>query len=261
MLSTENLSRLIEPVICRATASAMYPGLQWRDRWAELVLEKLEVVPGLMQSFRVSAERQFDSLQRCKWVDDQLLAFLRRYPDAQVVELDAGLSTRFHRISNACDWPRFSWVAVDTTDVTDIVSSVFPKLDHHARLAIDGLGADWLGSLSWRCDKPLMIIDDGGLIGGRQMTQVLKQGLLSLSERHMPVHLLVTQKASRIQILTDAPGRPLTLLAQSDAPENGSALLLQRFILSLKHRFLSSQQLRVAHFEIKPSHTREDVEL
>lgn len=251
MLSTETIGRLIEPVICRATASSMYPRLRWRDRWAELVLERLDVAPELTRTFRVSSEHQFDSLERCKWIDDQLLEFLRRYPDAQVVELNAGLSTRFHRISNACDWPRFSWVAVDTSDVTEVVSYVFPKLDHHARVAFDGTGVDWLNGLPWRTGQPLMIIDDGGLITDRRITEALLEGLMDVAERYTPVHLLVTHSASGIQALMDVSGRPLTLMAQSNAPEN-DITALQRLLMILTRRFISGQQLRVAHFEMNP---------
>lgn len=251
MLSTETIGRLIEPVISRATASAVYPRLGWRDRWAEMVLEKLDVAPELMRSFRASSEQQFDGLQRCKWIDDQLLTFLRRYPNAQVVELNAGLSTRFHRISNACDWPRFSWVAVDTMDVTEVVSYVFPKLDHHARVTFDGIGVNWLDSMPWRTGAALMIIDDGGLVTDRQTTQTLLQKLLRIAERHTPVHLLITQKILNIQALINISGRPLNLLTHSNESEDGLPLI-PRLLLRLKNRFSSRRHLRVAHFEINP---------
>ncbi len=260
MLSTDNIGRLLEPVIDRATASARYPRMRWRDQWAEMVLEKLGVAPILTRTFRVSTAQQFDNLQRCKWIDDQLLAFLQRYPDAQVVELNAGLSTRFHRISNACDWPRFSWVAGDTTDVIDIVRHVFPTLDHHARVVFDGAGVDWLDAMPGKSGKPLMIIDDGGMIADTRMMDALIKGLGRVARHHTPVHLLITQTASGIRHLANVAGRPLALLAQSDSGLNAPSFI-QRTVLTLKHRLLSCPQLRVAHFKIKSLHNCEDLAL
>lgn len=88
------------------------------------------------------------SLGRCQWIDKQVLRFFQCHPTGTGIEVNAGLSTRFHRLSDASDWPRFSWRTVNTEEVSGYVNLVFPVLDNHVSIVSDEPFEHWVDQLS-----------------------------------------------------------------------------------------------------------------
>lgn len=70
-----------------------------------------------------------------RWVGE----FLARHPDGTVVELGAGLSTRFERIDNG----KARWVDVDLPDAIALRQSHFAATPRRTFLAASVLDADW----------------------------------------------------------------------------------------------------------------------
>lgn len=148
MLNTLQLSDLVNPVIDRARTDVIRRATGFADWAAKNVLERLGVDARQYssQTDRIAPEIP---LLRCMWIDRQLQQFFALHPDGQGIEINGGLSTRFHRISALLDWPRFSWSAINSPDVTDCLQYVFPTLDNHRFIASDAPLQCWNKHIEW----------------------------------------------------------------------------------------------------------------
>lgn len=98
------------------------------------------------------------ALERSKWLDQQVIDFLTQYPTALGIELSAGVSTRFHRISNTLEWPQFRWADINTPETHAFNQSLLPITDNYRSLGCDLYQQDWLYQASWQPSQPLLIL-------------------------------------------------------------------------------------------------------
>jgi O-methyltransferase involved in polyketide biosynthesis len=70
------------------------------------------------------------------WVGD----FLRRYPDGTVVEIGAGLNTRFERLDNG----RVHWYDLELPDIVELRRRFFSDSERRTTLAASVLNPDWM---------------------------------------------------------------------------------------------------------------------
>src|SRR4051812_17243247 len=101
------LSLDIRKALCaRAHARRQWPEMGFNDQSANLLAQLLGI--NLKQRLPLQDEQKI--IERCQWFDERCLDFFQRHPRAMCIELGAGFSTRFHRLSDTADWPRFEWV-------------------------------------------------------------------------------------------------------------------------------------------------------
>ncbi len=149
---------LFEPLLDRAVASAYLPGFGFIDRAAETLIENLGIAASHRQRALRRLKHDSRSILRCQWIDEQLQSFFAEHPEGTAVEVGAGLSTRFHRLSYSGDWPKFSWLSVDSNSVIDSVSHCFPSVDNFSYYA-SGLGnTRWLRTLKQSNRAPYFIV-------------------------------------------------------------------------------------------------------
>lgn len=129
--------------------------LQWRaapvfsprgfipDPVAPIFLEKLGLPVKKILSLDQQQQRQM--ISSC-WLDQQCLEFFRNYPEGLVIEIGAGYSSRFHRLSSALEWPRFKWCVLDQKSIIHSLRNLLPTIDHFT-LAIDHESDDWMKNL------------------------------------------------------------------------------------------------------------------
>lgn len=150
MLHTYELSDLLAPVIHRANIKSNILA----DRAAVYVLEKL----GISTQYNISLSPQQNVLARCQWIDQQLLSCFQEYPKTECIEVNGGLSTRFHRLSEKSDWPQFSWSAINPHDINDYLQYVFPKIDNYRSLGDDNSLTSWQKHIPWHSRKNKILI-------------------------------------------------------------------------------------------------------
>lgn len=155
----------------RAHAQRQWPEIGFKDQWASLLAQLLGI--SLKQRLSLPLERQL--IQRCQWFDDRCRDFFQRHPQALGIELGAGLSTRFHRLSDTSDWPRFKWVDVDLPHITESKASVLPTIDNYRLVAADIVNDDWLSRVGWESGQPLLVLMEGvaSELEGEQMLQLI----------------------------------------------------------------------------------------
>ena len=131
-----------------------WPELGFNDQSASLLAQLLGV--NLKQRMPLLDEQHL--IERCQWFDERCHDFFQRHPRATCIELGAGLSTRFHRLSGTADWPRFQWVDVDLPHVTASKSEVLPAIDNYRLISADIMNDNWLGQSGWTSGQPLLIL-------------------------------------------------------------------------------------------------------
>jgi len=93
----------------------------------------IDQLPGVMSS-------QVAAAVRTEIFDEVACDFLRRHPAATIVNLGAGLCTRFDRLDNG----QVRWVELDFELVIELRRHLFPDTDRHFSLACSALDFNWL---------------------------------------------------------------------------------------------------------------------
>jgi len=172
----------------RAHAQRQWPEIGFSDQSATLLAHLLRI--NLKQRLSPIDERQL--IERCQWFDDRCRDFFQRHPRALCIELGAGFSTRFHRLSDTADWPRFQWVDVDLPHITASKAEVLPAIDNYRLVDADILEDDWLSLSGWVPGQPLLILMEGVApeLEGELILQLiyrLRQGAASAQEIELVV--------------------------------------------------------------------------
>lgn len=201
MVTSEQAEDLLLPLLVRANAVRAWPQVGFVDQAAEYLVRKLELEqPEWREGYRITARHQLE-LTRCKWIDEQVRKFLDVYPEAMGIELGAGLSTRFQRLSAASDWPRFSWADVDAADVIDCADLIFPRTDNYRLVACDIVRDDWLKKTGWKAQQPLIVIIETLPQAAclRELKTILAPIVNVIANNETPVHLIFDYASPALQ--------------------------------------------------------------
>lgn len=182
---------IYDALSARAYAQQSWPELGFHDRAARLLARLL----GINTPVRNDPLWERGCLVRSQWFDARCRRFFTLHPQGMCIDLGAGLSTRFHRLSEADDWPRFSWVDVDLPDITAIKSKAIPKIDNYQLIAANIVQDDWLAASGWHPNTPLIIT----------LESVLSD--MSLSEIYAVFAIIAKHctAASQIEVVFDYP--------------------------------------------------------
>lgn len=150
VVSPTELSQLTEPLIERASLPYLF-----RDRAAAFVLSKLGLDNAVVSSKRPSKLQRW---QISRWIDNRVEAFFEKFPTGQGIEIGGGLSTRFHRLSDRAEWPRFQWLALNQADVDDCLKYVFPPTDNYRSVASGSPLQCWDVYANWRGTPPTIVL-------------------------------------------------------------------------------------------------------
>lgn len=93
-------------------------------------------------------------------LDQWLAAFLQRCPDGAIVEIGAGLDTRFERLDNG----RVRWFDVDLPDVIDLRRRYFEETDRRRFIASSATEVDWTEPVLQSGSPEVMFISQGVLL-------------------------------------------------------------------------------------------------
>lgn len=137
---------LIIPLYGRKVCSEYYPNL-FNDPEAEKICNKLDYdfetngkkmknIFGLFGAIEV-AQRQYDI---CVEIKD----YLKKYPNASVVNLGCGLDDTFHK----CDNDKCSGYNIDFPDVIDIRNNLLPAKDRETNISSDLTDYSWMDKIN-----------------------------------------------------------------------------------------------------------------
>ncbi|HEY9724283.1 MAG TPA: class I SAM-dependent methyltransferase [Oscillatoriaceae cyanobacterium] len=93
---------------------------------------------------------------RTELLDKGVSAFLAKHPDATIINLGAGLDTRFFRLDNG----RLTWFEVDLPRSMALRKQLMPEGDRHPYVTGSVLETDWLDAIG-KPKTPVLIIAEG----------------------------------------------------------------------------------------------------
>ncbi len=188
MVSTEMMA-----LNARADAVQFWPEMYFYDRAAIVLSRILNIDAGVR--FCPLDERRY--LRANHWLDQRCLAFFNQHPKGLGIECGAGLSTRFHRLSEQHEWPQFSWVDIDSEESIALKSRAMPVIDNYRLIANDNQLKELFSAIQWDGSTPLMIVIDGLSHGvDAEWFNSFLQMLLAQRCGNTPIRLFVVLEAS-----------------------------------------------------------------
>ncbi|WP_337885503.1 class I SAM-dependent methyltransferase [Fischerella thermalis] len=97
---------------------------------------------------------------RGKAFDKIVSEFLQKYPQTPVVEIGAGLNTRFERLDNGS----LRWFDLDLPDAMTVRKSFFEESDRRQFISASVLETEWIESVNASTDGPILFIAEGVLL-------------------------------------------------------------------------------------------------
>ncbi len=132
------------------------PDALWRDPAAVDIVERLDCDWGRFDDDWIT---QIGVAVRTEILDDATRAFFARAAQPTVVNLGAGLCTRFARVDDG----RVRWVDIDVPEVVAVRRALVAETDRYRIVAASILDPGWTDRLELRPDATLLFIAEGVL--------------------------------------------------------------------------------------------------
>ncbi len=114
---------------------------------------------------------------RTEILDDYSRAFLEQYPAATVINIAAGLDTRFYRMDNS----QLTWIELDLPESMAVRRQLMEETERHKTIVASALDTDWMDEL--QRDSPVLFIIEGLLM---YLTEEQIVGMLSAITERFP---------------------------------------------------------------------------
>ncbi|MGG6297023.1 class I SAM-dependent methyltransferase [Leptolyngbya sp. AN02str] len=125
-----------------------------RDRKAVEILEGLDYD---FSKYEKSWTSQLGCVVRAMEYDHLVQNFLETHPSAMIVNLGAGLCTRFSRVDNG----EVHWCEVDFPEVIALRRKFFQESARHQFIAQSILDFSWMDNIQRQPNQPMMILYEG----------------------------------------------------------------------------------------------------
>lgn len=146
---------MLLPVWGRAEYSHLYPELL-DDPRAEEIMGKIDY------DFS-KVEKGFDEyggvsyLLRARNFDDAIKEYIKKYPEATIINPGAGLDTTFFRVDNG----KFAWYDLDLPDAIDFRKKLIPETSRSECIAKSAFDISWFDDVGYKEEKGIYFIAGG----------------------------------------------------------------------------------------------------
>lgn len=159
-LTTNVLSNISETMLITVWARAVETERQWGLLSDPVAIDVVNQIDYDFNSFESAKMSQAGCCIRSRQIDNMTLAFIDQYPDAVVIQLGAGLDTRYQRLH--C--PDIThWYDLDLDEVIAIRQRLCPNHEKNTLLALSMFDETWIDTVQ-KHDKPVLIILEGVLM-------------------------------------------------------------------------------------------------
>lgn len=159
------------------------------DRAALLLANELGVDTNKQLSFDERA-----AIARSQWLDHCIIQCLKTSPQAIGIEFDAGINTRFHRVSAQLEWPTFRWADINTPDTSAFSQRLLPITDNYRQLGLKEEQNDWLYRAGWQPGSDLLLVTEHA---NERFWECVRQALAECGTAK--VHVIFCAPTSEIQ--------------------------------------------------------------
>lgn len=196
--SLEGVSEtLLIPLYGRALETEREDGFIRDLKAVEVVNRIREELPTL--HLACSPQLQLGLCIRTQILDERVREFLEKSPDANIVNLGAGLCTRFTRFDNG----KCHWAEVDLPQVENIWHQIYQESEHHKFIGGSVTATDWFDKVVKKPEAKTLFIAEGLLM---YFPEGIVQSIL----------LNIGQRFPGSEILFDVVGIPEWMTAYSD---------------------------------------------
>jgi methyltransferase (TIGR00027 family) len=200
------------------------------DRFAVEAVDRIDYDWRKVDKPNITRNR-FGVALRTRQFDDWAADFLRRNPNATVLQLACGLDSRAFRLNLPAG---VHWFDVDLPDVIDVRRRLYQDADGYRMIAASVTDEGWLGEIP--ADRPVLVIAEGLLMYLRE-TEV-RQLLRRLTDRFRAGELIFDGVAPWVaaftQMLKKHAGRWYDYPAYWTTIRGGSDI--ERWNAKLRHR-------------------------
>lgn len=166
---------MLIPLHARATETQQ-PNPMFQDPYAVQMVGQIDYN---FSPFAADPSGQLGIAIRTEVLDEKTSAYIKAHPNAQIINLGAGLDTRFERLDNG----QVHWVELDLPESIAVREHFLQPSERHLHLAHSALDHAWMTHPAIRTNRPTLVIAEGLFIYFSE-TQV-KALLLAMAE-HFP---------------------------------------------------------------------------
>ncbi|QDL07048.1 class I SAM-dependent methyltransferase [Brasilonema octagenarum UFV-E1] len=141
--------------------------------------EILEAIDYDFDKFAPAKNSQIGVCLRGMILDNWVRTYLKQYPQGSVVEIGAGLNTRFERVDNG----EVRWFDLDLPDSMLLRKQFFEETERRKFITASALETDWIESVKAVSTEPCLFVAEGVLMYFNE--QQVKQLFTNLLE-HFP---------------------------------------------------------------------------
>ena len=213
MKSLENVSETLWLPLFGKARESKRPDALIHDSQAEKIAEKAcELKPELDKWWtQLSKETQALMIWRNESIDAYVSDFIHQNPTATVVNLGAGLCTRFSRLDNGS----INWLEFDLPDVKDVWLNFNQETDRH-RYYVESIFEDeWINTIKTYSKEPVIFIAEGLLM---YFSKEQVKGLLNKLISQFPKSELVAEVYSKIALKRPHPDVKKTTAKRFENP-------------------------------------------
>jgi O-methyltransferase involved in polyketide biosynthesis len=213
MKALENVSETLWlPLFGKARESKRDDAFFKDPKAIEIAEKACELIPDLSKWWvQLSRETQALMIWRSEALDRYVSGFISRNPNGTVVNLGAGLCTRFSRLDNG----KITWVEFDLPDVKD-VWLFFNKESHRHQYSTQSLfESEWIETINLNSSGPVMFIAEGLLM---YFSKEEVAGLLKKLSTEFPNSELAAEIYSKIALKRPHPDVKKTSAARFKSP-------------------------------------------
>lgn len=134
----------------------------------------------------------FGSCLRTKMFDEEVCAFLKEHPEGTVIEIGAGLNTRYERLDNG----RAHFIELDLPDSMALRREFFEETERRKMIAASVLDEDWYAQVK-AAPAPYCFISEAVII---YLDEAAVEGLLARLAVNFPGATLLTDTASTAMV-------------------------------------------------------------
>jgi O-methyltransferase involved in polyketide biosynthesis len=189
-------------------------------------------------------------IARTRILDREVGAFIDAHPDGLVVNLGAGLDTRFHRLDNGA----ITWIEIDLPAVITFRQKLQePSNPRHVLLAGSVLDDDWIPKVKLLARRCILFVAEGLF---PYFTEAQHRAIFALFADHFPGHEMLFQTSALSALQAFAHLSDLSKLRTSADVRWGLEEGADVSSLNPKARFVDEYSLREGHEDSLPEAIR-----
>ena len=146
---------MLLPLWGRAKYSQLYPELL-EDPEADKIMEKIDYdFSKVEQGFGESGGLSW--IIRARNFDNAIKRYIKKYPEATVVNLGCGLDTTFSRVDNG----KIKWYDLDLSDAIAFRKKLIPETSRSKCISKSAFDTSWFGDVEYKEEKGIYFLAGG----------------------------------------------------------------------------------------------------